>query len=65
MTTDQIKERIKYIEAIKTDDEVAHGAEDQLYADFISYVASGGEGLAEKAKLILTTQDIKFARWCA
>ena len=50
---------------LKRYDEVAHGAEDQLYADFISYVASGGEGLAEKAKLILTTQDIKFARWCA
>lgn len=65
MTTDQIKERIKYIEAIKSDDEVAHGAEDDLYRDFIAYVASGGEDLVEKAKLVLSTQDIKFARWCA
>lgn len=66
MTIDEIRQRIAAIRAIATDDERAHGKEDRLYADFIQSVADGdADDLPAKAKLVLTTADIDFARWCA
>ena len=68
MTIYDIEQRIKHIEAIKDDDESAHGAEDELYAEFITYIKeldTPDPLLAAKATLILTTSDISFSRWCA
>jgi lipase chaperone LimK len=67
MTTEEIEKRLEQIKNMAGDDESAHGAEDDLYREFIAYVASLDSlpSLSAKAKLILTTKDINFARWCA
>ncbi len=66
MTLGEIKDAIDHIKAIAGDDEAAHGEEDQLMCDFISHVASLEiPELSEKAKLVLTTKEIDFARWRA
>lgn len=66
MTLEEIKERINKINEYSYDDEMAHGIEDSLYQDFILFIANEDLGsISEKAKLILTTKDIKFSRWCA
>lgn len=68
MTIEKINERLRNIEAIKGDPEMAHIGEDELHQEFIAYVADLGvhlPDLAAKAKLILKTNEIKFARWYA
>lgn len=66
MTIKEIKEWIKKIEAERHDDEIAHCEEDALREEFIKYIANGGKiKIKEKAKLILTTLNIDFCRWCA
>lgn len=67
MDIEEIKKRVAQIKRMKADDEAAHSAEDQLRADFIAYVASLEmlPSLSEKAKLVMTTEKINFARWCA
>lgn len=45
---------------------MAHQMEDNLYRDFISYVAELDKNLptlAEKAKMVLSTKEMKFSRW--
>ncbi len=65
MTLDEIKKRIDEIKEIAGDGEVAHKLEDELYLDFIRYVAGGnGEDLEEKATFVSSTQGIEFFRWC-
>jgi hypothetical protein len=65
MTIDEVKARVEEIEAWKGDDEAAHGKENQLREDFIRYVAeTATPSLAEKARLVLSTNHIEFARWC-
>lgn len=65
MTTKEILQRIQHIKDVRSDDEVAHSQKDTLYEDFISTIAKRKDGLGIKARLILTTKDIDFARWCA
>lgn len=69
MTTEEIQLKIENIRNISHDDESAHNEEDNLREEFIRYVAEGHEtnmpSLAAKAKLILTTNAIRFNRWCA
>ena len=64
----KIKEIEAFIEQIKRsagDDEIAHSMEDALREDFIEYIATRKDSLGDKARLILTTNEIDFARWCA
>lgn len=66
MTNEYLQKRIQEIKDIKDDDEAAHSWEDDLYEDFIRYVSENGpQELAEKAKIILKTKEIKFSRWYA
>lgn len=66
MTKEQILLRIGEIKANTHDDEVAHLREDQLRADFIRFIVSGDNpDLAALASLVLSTDDLEFARWCA
>ncbi len=66
MITEEIQKRIAVIKDSEWDYEVAHGLEDKLREDFIRYVATLEiPTLAEKAKLILSTEDIDFPRYCA
>lgn len=64
MDLDHIKQRVADIEAMKASDDAAHRAEDQLWIDFISFVAtSGPPELAALAREVLRTDDIDFSRW--
>lgn len=66
MTLKHIKEVVSDIEKIREDDEEAHGKEDDLYRDFVKYIArTGTKEQKEKAKEILKTSNIEFARWYA
>lgn len=67
MSTEEIQQRIQTIREIAGDPEGAHSEEDALRKAFIRYVASLDDlpSLAAKANLILTTEEIKFDRWCA
>ena len=66
MSTQDIQKRIDDIKTVIHDDETAHGREDALRSDFIAYLASGGEeDIQSKAALVLTTDQLSFARWCA
>jgi len=70
MSIEDIKRRITAIEAEVDlgDHEKAHSLEDKLRADFIAYVAKDGASDALiniKAGMVLTTDKIEFARWCA
>lgn len=65
MERKDILEAIKEIKkaAKKEDDEVAHGLEDKLMQSFIEYVANRKDSLGQKAKLVLSTEKIKFERY--
>ena len=66
MDIEEIKSEVARIDAMKDDDESAHSAEDNLYEKFVIYVSRNGPiELAEMAREILKTGDIKFCRWCA
>lgn len=66
MTREEIEARIKEIKNRSHDDEIAHSLEDQLYENFIEWIAeSAGNEAGELAELVLTTREISFARWCA
>lgn len=65
MKAKEAKERVEEIEDIKTDDEAAHSAEDSLHRDFIIHVAKRKDAIGNIARIILTTDKIDFARWCA
>ena len=66
MDLEYIKQEVAKIEAMKGDDESAHSAEDGLRAEFIALVAEvGSPELAEMAREVLKTDDIRFCRWCA
>lgn len=67
MTFDDIRGRLDKIKASVGDFEAAHGLEDDLYVAFIFYVSSdpSDDDLGEKAKLVLTSEEIDFPRYCA
>ena len=67
MTIYEAEARVKEIQAVSGDDEDAHGKEDDLYRDFVEAVAAGMSKAKAQAiaEIILKTQDIEFARWCA
>ncbi len=65
MTIQEARERLAEIEAIKGDDEAAHGAEDDFRHAVLEAIASGSDDAQELAAIALKTSDIDFARWCA
>lgn len=66
MTRAEIIRRVAEIKAERRDYEGAHAMEDQLYHDFIVYVAkTADKDLAAKAREVLETQTIDFPRHCA
>ena len=66
MTIKDVQYRVDGIRAINGDDEAAHSMEDDLMRDFIQYVAdTATPSLAEKARVVLSTSEINFNRWCA
>ena len=66
MTIEEIQTQIGGIRAVQDDCESAHFKDDALREDFIRYVSTLEiPTLAEKAKLVLSTNDIVFDRWYA
>ena len=68
LTKEKALEEVGSIKRISGDDECAHGYEDSLRAWFISCAAKGmysKKELIEVAKIVESTSEIKFARWCA
>ena len=67
MTEDQINQFIAKVRAAADDDddEVAHSKEDELMVAFIRHVSAQGGELGRLADIVLATQDLDFARWCA
>jgi len=65
MYEDEITKRIEEIKKNKYDYEKAHSLEDELYIDFIKYVATLPHPISLTAKAILKTQDIDFIRYGA
>lgn len=66
LTVKEVQERVSKIRFISGDDEMAHSAEDELYAYVLQSIANGTcEDPATCAKAALETENIVFARWCA
>lgn len=69
MTIEEITKRIEQIKELGAhDDESAHAREDDLREDFLRYVkaaANSDAEIPEKAALVLSTNDLRFSRWCA
>ena len=65
MTHDQAKQRVQHIRDIANDPEAAHGAEDQLFLDFVRHVASFEGPHRAIAEEILKSGEIDFPRYCA
>ena len=66
MTIQDVKNEIEKIKSIAGDDEVMHSGEDGLRAKFIEHIAALDIPVyAEMARLVLTTDNIEFSRWCA
>jgi hypothetical protein len=63
MTQEEIVNRLNNIRLLS--DAQAHRAENNLWRDFIVYVASGPDDpdLTEKARLVLISQKIPFDRF--
>ena len=66
MTVEEVLARVEGIRAVASDDEVAHGREDDLHRDVLQAIAMGAcADPAGCAKAALTTGDIEFARYYA
>lgn len=69
MNRGAIEDAVWAIRASVGDEEVAHSMEDDLRRDFIRSIASGEWGasldLQIAARLVLSTDDLDFPRWCA
>jgi phosphosulfolactate phosphohydrolase-like enzyme len=66
-----IEEALQEVESIKQvicDDEAAHSLEDALYCRFVKCVSEGvytQDEVIQVAKIVRSTQDLKFNRWRA
>jgi len=62
------KDIIKAVQDIKysadDDPEKAHAQEDALRERFIEYIATRKDSLGEKARLVLSTNEINFPHHC-
>lgn len=65
MTKDEALKAVKEIKRISDDDETAHIREDELYTEFVEFIAAQGGDVGEIAKVVLSTHKIRFSRWCA
>ena len=65
MTKAEITAAVDYIKAVAGDDEAAHSKEDDLYHDFVAFVATRNDDIGHLARIVLKTTDINFSRWYA
>ena len=65
MNMKDIENQVEMIRLAAGDDEIAHTLEDSLMVEFIEYVATLKLPIGIKARKVLETRRIDFARWCA
>lgn len=65
MEVTDVRQILTLIEANKSDDENAHGAEDELHCKVLKEIADGAANAQELAAEALKSLDINFSRWCA
>jgi hypothetical protein len=65
MTKKEILTAIQKIKDERDDDEMQHVYEDNLRNSFIEFVAERKDKLGQLARLVLSTNKLDFARWCA
>ena len=66
MTLDEIKSCVAKIADMRSDPEMAHAEEDNLYLLFIEHVAETADiAIAEMASEVLKAREIRFPRWFA
>jgi hypothetical protein len=66
LTVEEVLRRVKAIRDIAEDDESAHIAEDSLYEDVLTAIATGKcLGPEACARAALKTKALRFSRWCS
>ena len=65
MTKKEILTAIQKIKDERDDDEMQQVYEDNLRNSFIEFVAERKDKLGQLARLVLSTNKLDFARWCA
>lgn len=66
MTIEDIQKRLEEIRVRASDPERAHSLQDALYRDFVKNLSESADWyLSERAKMVLTVEEIEFERWCA
>ena len=66
MTTADVHAAVDNIRSLRSDDESAHVAQDNLYRDVLTSIARGSaEDPAAMAAEALKVEDIEFSRWYA
>jgi hypothetical protein len=68
LTIEEVNKRIDWIKNNLYDDEACHSKEDQLREMFIVNVINKQytiEEAAEIGRLVMSTDDLDFQRWCA
>ena len=66
MNLQDVEQRLQVLDAMKEDDESAHGFEDQMYEDFVQFIADGKFNkltVILMAKELLKSKEIEFGRW--
>ncbi len=63
MTKKEIITAIEHIKEISDSNEDAHIEEDSLREAFIESIAERKDDLGEKARLVLSTNELDFERW--
>jgi len=64
-TADDVHRVVDYIAGIRNDDEVAHGAEDDMRSRVLELIATGHSDPAALAIAALESSAITFGRWYA
>lgn len=68
MTAVEVRDRLDHIRRIAGDDEAAHSAQDALFREVLTAIATGTGSLRNARRLAadaLTVDDIRFERWMA
>jgi len=64
-TVDDVRRVVDYIASIQDDNEVAHGAEDDMRSRVLELIATGHSDPAALAIAALESSAITFGRWYA
>lgn len=65
MSIKDLEDSLREIEDASSDYEAAHSMEDDLREDVLREIADGNPLSVELAKLVLTSSEIDFVRYCS